>query len=76
METMHAWTKTRDSETKMRLPPWVIYMYSMLRQRRIGSKDIHCKGRYSAFVNSPAKGRKGSPRNFLKKSQYTFGASN
>ena len=67
MKTMHAWTKTKDSETKMHVPGchWIIS--SMPGQRKIGSKDIYSKGRYSAFVNSPAKGRKGGPKNFLEK---------
>ena len=69
MEAMHASSKTKDSETKMHVPGChhrlLNTLQSMLRQQKIGCKEkfmIYCKGRYSAFVNSPAKGEGGRPQ--------------
>ena len=60
---MHALSKTEDSETKMHVPGChhrlLNTLQSMLRQRKIGSKEkfmiYTARAHTSAFVSSPAK---------------------
>ena len=76
METMHALSKTKDSETKMHVPGChhrlLNTLQSMLRQRKIGSKEkfmiYTARADTVHLLTAQLSGREGGPKNFLKKS--------
>ena len=76
METMHALSKTEDSETKMHVPGCnhrlLNTLQSMLRQRKIGSKEkfmvYTARAHTVLLLTAQLRGREGGPKNFLKQS--------